>query len=636
MAIVDMNKISIIGLQAQKSQILKLLMKKGFVQIDDSSFLLEDEEFGNVLQKDGKESEVIALEQEIFQVGQAIEIINKNVKRKKTMFAPKKEFQALTKQQVDSLFAEISNVNALNKQFLSLKTQENGIRNNKEMLSVWYDLDMPLNQMQTKFTRMILGTVAANADVNVIRTELEQNVPTSVINVVHSDKQILYLYVIMHKESFDSVTEILKQFNFSIVSLEETEKTPAQKIKQYELQLEEIKKEQEAVLQKIKAYQNKVDDFENLFDYYMIEKDENKVTDKLVKTKTTFCLNGWLPSKKADAIIEELTKEYNCYVETEKGNKEEGFPILLENNALVTPFEDITNMYSTPNPKDIDPSAIMTFFYIIFFGMMLADAGYGILIALACLFIVRKAKMKKGEGNLIKLMGICGVSTAVWGFVFGGAFGASLPFGLINPLTDVMFLMAMSLIFGIIQIYVGLGIKGYTLLRDGDIVSFFSDIILWYFFITGVCLLIVPIVAGDIGVIAEIGKYLAIIGLVGIILTGGRSHKGIFMKLFKGVSSLYGITSYFGDILSYTRLMALCLSSGVIGQVINLLGGMMGPIGIILIGLVGHSINLFISALGAYVHTSRLQFVEFFGKFYEGGGISFSPFKFKTKYTNIN
>ena len=235
-------------------------------------------------------------------------------------------------------------------------------------------------------------------------------------------------------------------------------------------------------------------------------------------------------------------------------------------------------------------------------------------------------------------MGICGISTAIWGFVFGSVFGSSLP-GIpviINPLKDVMVLMAMSLVFGIIHIYIGLGIKGYTLLRDGDVIGFISDIILWYIFITGVCLLIIPVVAGDIGIFSVIGKYLAIIGMVGIILTNGRAYKGIFMKLFKGTSALYGITGYFGDILSYTRLMALCLSSGVIGQVINLLGAMAGPVGMIIIGLIGHSINLFIGALGAYVHTSRLQFVEFFGKFYEGGGEAFTPFKFRTKYTSIN
>lgn len=635
MAIVNMNKISIVGLEAQKSQILKLLMKKGFVQIDDSSFLTQEEEFGAMLQKDGKEAEVIELEQKMFQVSQAIETVAKSGKMKKAMFAPKNDFVALSAKQAELTFQEVLEINDLNKELSALKGKENSVLTSKELLHYWSNLDVPLNQLETKFSKMVLGTLPASVDINAVREKLNEKAPECVADIISTDKQITYSYVIAHKDVFDTVMQELKEFSFSPVTLEMTDKTPSQRVKEYEIQLLEIEKEKAAIASKIQSHQKSLSAFENLYDYFTVEKDEKKVVDRLVKTKSTFCLNGWLPSEKADIFIKELTAEYDCYIETEKGNREEGFPILLKNNKLVTPFEDITNMYSTPSPKDIDPSAIMSVFYIIFFGMMLADAGYGLLIALACGFIVFKSKMKKGEGNLIKMMGICGISTAVWGFIFGGFFGVTLPSPL-NPLEDVMFLMAMSLVFGIVHIYIGLGIKGYTLLREGDVLGFFADIILWYIFITGVCLLIVPIVAGDIGVLADVGKYMAIIGAVGIVLTGGRSYKGIPVKLFKGVTSLYGITGYFGDILSYTRLMALCLSSGVIGQVVNLLGAMAGPVGIVLIGLIGHAINLFIGALGAYVHTSRLQFVEFFGKFYEGGGIPFSPFKFKTKYTNIN
>ena len=195
--------------------------------------------------------------------------------------------------------------------------------------------------------------------------------------------------------------------------------------------------------------------------------------------------------------------------------------------------------------------------------------------------------------------------------------------------------MGMSLAFGIVHIYVGLGIKGYMLIRDGKALDALFDVGLWYLFITGICLLVIPVVAGPIGIFGEIGKYLAIVGAIGLVLTQGRSFKGIIMKGYKGVASLYGITSYFADILSYSRLMALCLSTGVIGQVINLLGDIAGPIPAIFICVIGHTANLLINALGAYVHTSRLQYVEFFGKFFEGGGIPFSPFKRKTKYTAI-
>lgn len=638
MAIVNMNKISIVGLQLEKDQILKFLMKKGFVQIDDSADLLEDEFFGKSLKKDSREQLVYEYEQKMSSINVAIETLKSNTKIKKSMLSPKDDFKNISIDYAEKLYEDILEINSISKQINSLKSEENSLLNTKETLTPWIKFDLDLGNISTKYSRTILGTIPTTSNIDQVTNKLYDEVPESVIGIINEDKQFRYIFVIVHKDSLYNATEVLREYGFSQVTFGLLEYTPKTEINNIENKINEIQNNRNILIEKLKNYCEKIKEYENLYDYYMVIRDENKIVENFIKTKTTFCLNGWLPSKKADSLVKTLTENYKCYVETEKGNKDEGYPVLLENNSFVTPFEDIVNMYSTPSTKDVDPSGIMAFFYIIFFGMMLADAGYGILISLACLFIVKKTKLKKGQGNLIKLMGICGISTAIWGFVFGSVFGSSLP-GIpviINPLKDVMVLMAMSLVFGIIHIYIGLGIKGYTLLRDGDVIGFISDIILWYIFITGVCLLIIPVVAGDIGIFSVIGKYLAIIGMVGIILTNGRAYKGIFMKLFKGTSALYGITGYFGDILSYTRLMALCLSSGVIGQVINLLGAMAGPVGMIIIGLIGHSINLFIGALGAYVHTSRLQFVEFFGKFYEGGGEAFTPFKFRTKYTSIN
>ena len=634
MAIVNMNKISIVGLQSEKDQILKFLMKKGFVQIDDSTSLLEDEFFGKSLKKDSREHLVYEYEQKMSSINVAIEVLKSNTKIKKPMLSPKDDFNNISIDYAEKLYEDILKINSISKEINSLKSEENSLLSTKEILIPWQKLDLKLGSLSTKFTRTILGTIPTTSNIDQVRTKLYDEVPESVMGIINEDKQFRYIFAVVHKDSLYNAIEALREYGFSQVTFGLLEDTPNKEISNIENKINEIQNNKNNLIEKIKSYGEKIKEYENLYDYYMVLKDENKIVENFIKTKTTFCLNGWLPSKKADSLVKTLTEDYKCYVETEKGNKDEGYPVLLENNSFVTPFEDIVNMYSTPSTKDVDPSGIMAFFYIIFFGMMLADAGYGILITLACLLIVKKTKLKKGQGNLIKLMGICGVSTTVWGFIFGSFFGAGTP-ALINPLEDVMLLMAMSLVFGIVHIYIGLGIKGYTLLRDGDVMGFISDILLWYIFITGVCLLVIPIVAGDIGIFAVIGKYLAIIGAVGIILTGGRAYKGI-MRIFKGVSALYGITGYFGDILSYTRLMALCLSSGVIGQVINLLGAMAGPVGIVVIGLIGHAINLFIGALGAYVHTSRLQFVEFFGKFYEGGGEAFVPFKFRTKYTSIN
>lgn len=636
MAIVSMEKISIIGLEADKSQILKLLMKKGFVQIDDSSYLSDQEEFKGLVNRDSQESEVMEIEQKLYQVGSAIETISAAVKRKGKLFAPKRDFSGFSKTKEQEIYDLSETIIQIKKEIENLKNELNQVNTNNSLLKPWVNFDIPFDNMESKQTKVFLGTLPATADIGAIREKFNVADIFSLINQLHSDKQFLYCYIIVHKKCLDSALEVLKEYSFSPVGFAEAEKTVRENIAIYEAKAIEIEQKMKTLNEKSISFGNRIEELENLYDTLTIERDEKKAVEKLVKTKSAFCLNGWLAQKRAEMIVKELTESFDCVVETEKTKEGEDFPILLENNALVTPFESITNMYSCPGPGDVDPNPIMAFFYIIFFGMMLSDAGYGVIIAIACGFIVWKGKMKKGEGNLYKLLGICGISTTIWGIIFGSGFGDLIPFrAIISPLDDVMILMGMSLLFGILHIYVGLGIKAYNLIRHGHTMDALFDIGLWYLFITGICLLIVPIVAGDIGVFATIGKYLAIIGAAGLILTQGRSQKSVFMKGFKGFSSLYGITSYFADILSYSRLMALCLSTGVIGQVINLLGEIAGPVPAFFIGVIGHTANLLINALGAYVHTSRLQYVEFFGKFYEGGGIHFSPFKYRTKYTSI-
>ncbi|HIT86300.1 MAG TPA: V-type ATP synthase subunit I [Candidatus Coprocola pullicola] len=638
MAIVEMSKLSIVGLNTDKSDMLSLLIKRGLVQIDDSAYLLEEEEYGQTLHRDSAEADVIQLEQKISLIGQCLESIQKYVTVKKPMFAPKRGYRSIESEaEEDKIFETAVNINMFHRDLESAKNEENAAIMKKEMLLPWASLDVELHQLETKHSKMILGTFPTTMKLEHVRSKLEEVALESVVNVVKSDKQFDYCYVIAHKEVYDNAMEALKEFGFVPAALPRVEGTAQQGIKEFEKLIDKRKKEQQQLQEDIKAFADMIPALENLYDYYTIEKQQKKAHEKLVKTENTFCLTGWVASKEANRLTEELTSKFNCVVETQQGNKEEGYPILLENNSLVTPFESITNMYSCPSTKDIDPNSIMSFFYIVFFGMMLSDAGYGVVIALVSFFIVKKAKMKKGEGNLFKLLGWCGISTIVWGCIFGGIFGDLIAIPtLINPLEDVMVLMGLSLLFGIIHIYVGLGIKGYMLIRDGKAIDALFDVGLWYVFVTGICLLVIPVVAGPIGIWSEVGKYLSIIGAVGLILTQGRSFKGIFMKGFKGVSSLYGITSYFADILSYSRLMALCLSTGVIGQVINLLGDIAGPIPAIFIGVIGHTANLLINALGAYVHTSRLQYVEFFGKFFEGGGSPFEPFKRRTKYTAVS
>ena len=270
--------------------------------------------------------------------------------------------------------------------------------------------------------------------------------------------------------------------------------------------------------------------------------------------------------------------------------------------------------------------------------------GYGLLLSILSGIVIYKFKPKGTVEKLLKLLCLCGISTVVWGALFGGWFGdviAQVTSGRIelkplwfNPVEDPMKLLIWSFAFGVIHLYAAMGIKAYEAIKKGKILDAVFDTGFWYVFLTGLILLLVGGKAGTIG------KYMALSGAALLILTQGRTEKNVFKKLTKGVGSLYNAVGFMSDVLSYSRLLALGLATGVIASVINTIGTLFGfnVIGIIVFAVAfigGHSFNILINALGAFVHASRLQYVEFYGKFFEGGGKPYKPFKINTKYVNI-
>ncbi len=637
MAIVSMDKISVVALESQKRQILKYLMNQEIVQIDDSSVLTEDEEIGSFLEKDGDEGRTSFYEHKMTAVSQAIATLNLVANKKKPLFAKKRQAEKMKSSQVEGLYSFAVEVNTLSKRIVELKANENILKNRIEAMTPWAALKVPLETTGTRFTKLLLGILPSNTDMEAVDVKLAQEAPESTIGIINSDQSNNYMYLIAHKTVFDKALETVKNFGFSAVNFSDLTGTPSEVISQCENLIQKSENERNDINAELLKKSENLSDLETLYDYFGMEKDQADVRNKFVKTSTTFCFNGWLPRENSEEIKKYLTENFDCCVYITQGDKKEGTPILLKNNTLVEPFESIVSMYSLPHSSNVDPSALVAFFYWFFFGMMLSDAGYGIIMTLVCGFVYFKFKPDGGMGKLIKMFMLCGISTTIWGLIFGSIFGGLIPFpGLLDPLIDVMPIMGLALVFGIIHLYIGLGVQGYMAIRDGHALDAIWDVLSWYLFVTGLVILIVPTVAGEIPeAVTSAGKVMAIVGMVLLICTQGRTAPTLFGKAFGGVKSLYGITSYFGDILSYLRLMALCLSTGVIAQVLNMLAAMAGIIPAILIGVIGHTINLLINALGAYVHTSRLQYVEFFGKFYEGGGKAFEPFKLKSKYVTF-
>lgn len=338
------------------------------------------------------------------------------------------------------------------------------------------------------------------------------------------------------------------------------------------------------------------------------------------------------------------------HVEITDVPEDEEAPVLFKNNGFSKPVEEITATYSMPSKRDIDPNPIMAFFYYLFFGMMFSDAGYGILTMIGTGYL---GFVKKYKPDFMKMFFYCGISTTFWGFMYGSFFGDLIyrfsitflgkEFTLspiwVDPAKEPLLLLIFSVLLGLIQILVGLGISFYMNWRAGDKKDAVYDIGSWILIISGVIVLVGGIFL-KASPLTTVGTVMAVLGALIVVLMKGRSNKNIIMRLFSGILGLYDITSYVSDALSYSRLMALGLATGVIAQVVNIMGtlagkSIIGAVMFVLVFIVGHLLNFAINMLGAYVHTNRLQYVEFYSKFYEGGGRAFKPLGMNTEYYNF-
>lgn len=649
MAIVKMSKLSLIGLESDKGKILDTLMNMGVVEISESSEKLSSEEWKDLVVQDGDSEKVALLDDKINKVKWAIDHLSKFASKKKGLFSAKRSIDTneynIIMQNIDKLSSIVDSIHRYNDQLSNLKSERNKNTNLILSLEPWQQLTIPLNETSTLTTTILTGIVPQTSSSGKLKEDLISEAPESYYEKISDDGQQEYILVIYHNSCEESVLKVLKQYNFSKVSFKELEGTVKSNIDRAQKDIARIDKECEKIENEISNFAQYKDDLEILHDHLLIERDRVKILDNLVRTSKTFYLEGWVPTELSEKLKNKINSQVECFLEITEPDKNEDFPILLENNKLVQPFEAITEMYSLPSTKDVDPTFLMAPFYCFFFGMMVSDAAYGIVMALVTGIVLLRYKLEGTMGKMIKLLFFCGISTIVWGAMFGGWFGDILPLvsgGKLNispiwfnPLDNPMRLLIWSMIFGGVHLFTGMGIKAYMLIKEGKPFDAIFDIGSWYILLIGVVLLLVG------GTLSQVGKYVAIIGAAILILTQGRSNKNIVKRLLSGVLSLYNITGYLSDVLSYSRLLALGLGTGVIASVINTLGTLFGfnAIGIILliiIFIIGHTFNIAINALGAYVHSSRLQYVEFFGKFYEGGGKRFEPFKKNTKYITLN
>ena len=369
--------------------------------------------------------------------------------------------------------------------------------------------------------------------------------------------------------------------------------------------------------------------------YYdqLVAKQERMASSGL-ETQKTFFVEGWVRADKTDEVVKAVkgvTPAYDLnFVEPEEG---EIPPTVMENGKFSRPYEFVTELYSRPKIGSLDPDFMMAPFHFIFFGMMLSDAGYGLVLTILLYVVLKLFKPQDSTGKLLTVIFFGGISTVIWGILFGGWFGLEWRPLLFAPMKEPLKMLALCFGLGALHLGTGMCMKMYLEVKRGNVWAAIFDELSWLVMFLGLFLMaLLP---------SEIGKYLAILGAATIVFTGGREKKGIIAKFFGGLLTLYNISGYVSDLLSYSRLFALGLATGVIAMVINTIAKMLwetGPVGIIVAVFVlvgGHIFNIIINVLGSFVHSSRLQYIEFFGKFYEAGGRAFTPLAIRTKYVDV-
>lgn len=673
MSIAKMEKLAVIGLSNTKDRLIADLADLGVVEITErfipgadeikdpdapealesqaSEIKKSQEVFDKV---DGDLDFVSTIEGEMSRTDTALDTLKRYSKEKEPLFATKKVINGERLKDLLNRRAEIegyiSSILRLNYRLHMTDERINKMSSDLASLKPWIVYDVPLDISETKFTNIELGVVPSTVNLDNIKEKFSELELPSDISVVNSDRELIYLAVVMMKEGTDNVLGILKQYGFTQLPFQGFEGRVSDNIEKITKQIDEQKDVRRELEDEVAGYGKMQQDIEFLSDYLTIERDRERIKSKMRVTKRTFNFEGWVPSHLKDGV-ERILDRYGCHYEYREPLEGEEVPVMIENSAAVTPFEAVTQMYSMPDYKGFDPTKWFAIFYAMFFGIMLSDAGYGLVITIATFVVLKKFELEGMTKKMVKMFMYCGIATVFWGAMFGGWFGDLIPvvadvlFGKkveikpiwFNPIDDPTRLLIWSLGFGVVHIFLGMAINAYMLIKRGHFWDAVFDVFSWYVLIIG------AIMYGALGnsnpMLGKIGLYMAVIGAAVLLLTGGRKNKG-FGKVTGGLGALYGITGYVSDILSYSRLLALGLATGVIASVVNTMGslggrGIVSFIVLIVVGIVGHSFNMAINILGAFVHSSRLQYIEFFGKFYEDGGEEFDPFRNETKYIRI-
>ena len=656
MAIVKMSKFDLVVFAEQRAKVLKKLQK--FKEVNFVDIELHDE--NGELSKDAVEGvtkyvnneELTHIDERLYQLSNAISLIKKYDERKTRLRDvihgnENYTFDELAKKALTYDWKKVSSeLNKIGTQYSQIKSEISKKYMRYDEIDLWERLDVnPKELKNLKKVNTFLGTVPIKLKGTFIDgiSELDKTYYEE-LKIVKDEVYYLVISSIDESEK-EKLAEVFRNSSFTVENLD-IDAVPQDYKNGLQKEISELKKEKRRLKAQIKTYSEDLTDLQAVYEYMQNKKLRIVESEKLAQTENTILIKGWIPTEKVSEFEKVIKDEAgdNYYLTFTDADRDDAtVPIKLKNGKVASTFENLTGMYAYPRYNEIDPTPLFTPFYILFFGMMGADVGYGLVLLLATMFVLKVVNLSSQMRKSIKFFFYLSFSVIFWGLLYGSYFGATIPgmWRLVDPASQYNDLLIGSIVFGVVHIFVGLAIKAYMLIRDGKSLEAVYDVLFWYMALIGGMLFLIFKLMNLSAVVANVSMWVMIAGMAGIVLTGGREAKGVGAKLGGGLYSLYGISSYVGDFVSYSILMALGLSGGFIAQAMNMIAAMLGgnKVGFLFIPIilvVGHLFNLFLSFLGAYVHTSRLIYVEFFGKFYEGGGKPFKDFRTESKYINLD
>lgn len=648
-----MKKVFLIALKSSREQILSRLHKFGALHISE---LMEGDESTADMDRSGDEGKYEESRGKLEKIDAVISKLKRYDERKKPLLPipNRASYDSIVKSlgSGHELMPLIAYSAELDSKKMELNSSAVRLEAAASRLHPWLALDLDVrNIADTASCRVMAGTMPA-ADSRQYIEELEAQ-DKLLIQKVYADRDYVYLFIIYHNADNEEMTQLLSRAGFMQASFPKSSGTPMQIYESLENQRREIQDQLRGIEEEESGFAEKLPELERLYDAMSVECDLLRKAASLGGTQHVFYLTGYIPAHMEDDLRKLIADAAGdaCDLTISEPDNPEEVPTMMENNALVDPFESITSMFGTPQSTSIDHNMVMSIFYSSFFGMMLSDAGYGIILAVACtiLYILTLPKgRKKGGNKLLGVLAISGVLTIFWGALFGGWLGLPVKPLWFNPMEEPLLMLGLCFALGMLHLVTGLVLKGIIAVKHKQYMDAFVQSLSWIILLVGLSLFAMPALVAIAGStasplllsIGQIGKYMTIAGVVIILLFGGYGRKGIG-RFTGGLSSLYGISGYLSDVLSYSRLFALGLTTSVISMAVNVIvdliwGSFFGTLAAMLIFVGGNVFNLVINVLGAYVHSSRLQYIEFFGKFFEGGGTPYEPFVPKTKYYKIN